>query len=1023
MPFFAERGAQFNLLGDGTWRRPQLGALGAILASWSLGRPEPTLVSIPTGSGKTAVALAAPFLLSSSPRRVLVLAPSQQLRRQLAEHFQSYTQLIARGVLPSGGGANVREIVGRVENWADLEPFDVVVGLPNSVSPVHYEVSVAPPKELFDLVIVDEAHHAPARTWLALLDHFPAPALLLTATPKRRDGQRIPGSLDFYYPLRRAMEEGIYQPIEPALLPPGASRRESDERIAAAATSTLGEDRHASSILLVRAGNVQRLTELREIYHEAGLELSVLHNGLSKSSQNTIVDGMRAGRIRAVGVVGMLGEGFDLPAIRIVAYHDKHKSLPATVQLIGRLARVDARFPQPSRLVTVNDIDVYPELRGVLRELYEEDADWSLILPGLLDAEVAREQADRSFAAGLPESISEIDPLQLAPIKRALVYELPADWEPPFLRDLAVEFGVGGPLLGGRILYSGVVESAGMLVVVVRYIDRPRWSTDPALADTRYELHVAIFRKAPRRDLPGLFLLNTDRPGARRTLERLLGLDAAATLAGPDRLGPYLDSLDRGSVSSVGIRSTNAATRGRATYRNYMGSGVDRGIRSVDVARSALGHAMFQVRTATGAANAGAAIEKSKIWMTVYGPLRELSEWADETARLLWFPQQTAQGPLLPGVERGHRLEAWPRSRPLAAEMSPHLLGLGLVLRGPEGVLGPIEDLDLYVNRDPTETLGEIEESDAQILAMVGVLNDRDAGQERCIWRGSVDPSGRVIAEQDVEVQRGFGAAQLLSEVLEQAPPTIYFLDGTTTIGPVRYDSRRASSSFDLSALRTTLWDDVDITAETRATAAGREAGTVSIHEHLEGYLRDLPRLGERRWILCNDGSGEIADYLVIEELASGEIALSLWHAKAASGSSPSVRIADFQVVVAQAIRSRSSLPSTGLWAALGRRLGGTESPAATLVGGSDDVLVLRHRLGLEVDDDRPDTPSPWTRSLPAIRGTIGIAQPGLSAGRLRDELEQAVATPGASGLLQLFSLLQDAAISDGADLRLLVSP
>ena len=33
----------------------------------------------------------------------------------------------------------------------------------------------------------------------------------------------------------------------------------------------------------------------------------------------------------------MLGEGFDLPSLRIVAYHDKHKSLPATVQLIGNI--------------------------------------------------------------------------------------------------------------------------------------------------------------------------------------------------------------------------------------------------------------------------------------------------------------------------------------------------------------------------------------------------------------------------------------------------------------------------------------------------------------------------------------------------------------------------------------------------------------------------------------------------------------------------------------------------------------
>ena len=149
-----------------------------------------------------------------------------------------------------------------------------------------------------------------------------------------------------------------------------------------------------------------------------------------------------------------------------------------------------------------------------------------------------------------------------------------------------------------------------MLVVVIRYVEHPKWSNDPALSNIRYELHVAIHRRSPRRTLPGFVLLNLDRKGLQRDFEKVLGLDGIATPAGPERLGPYLDSLDRLSVSSVGIRNTNAATRGRASYRNFMGSGVDRGLRTVDMARSALGHVMFQLRTTSGSTNAGAAIEK-----------------------------------------------------------------------------------------------------------------------------------------------------------------------------------------------------------------------------------------------------------------------------------------------------------------------------------------------------------------------------------------------------------------------------
>lgn len=54
------------------WRNPQRGALGALMAHWSLPRGAPALVSLPTGSGKSAVALPhAPVVCRLPRRRVL----------------------------------------------------------------------------------------------------------------------------------------------------------------------------------------------------------------------------------------------------------------------------------------------------------------------------------------------------------------------------------------------------------------------------------------------------------------------------------------------------------------------------------------------------------------------------------------------------------------------------------------------------------------------------------------------------------------------------------------------------------------------------------------------------------------------------------------------------------------------------------------------------------------------------------------------------------------------------------------
>jgi superfamily II DNA or RNA helicase len=151
---------------------------------WRIGRCHagPALISLPTGSGKSAVALAAPFLASA--QLVLVVIPSTDLRRQLAGAFTDLALLqridaVDRGCLPG-----IHELVHRVQDWQDIEQYEVVVASPSTISPVHYP-QVPPAANLFDLVVIDEAHHNSAPTWRAILEHFTAAkALLLTATPR-----------------------------------------------------------------------------------------------------------------------------------------------------------------------------------------------------------------------------------------------------------------------------------------------------------------------------------------------------------------------------------------------------------------------------------------------------------------------------------------------------------------------------------------------------------------------------------------------------------------------------------------------------------------------------------------------------------------------------------------------------------------------------------------------------------------------------------------------------------------------
>lgn len=411
--------------------------------------------------------------------------PSIELRRQLASVFRSEDALLRIGAVGQHGIPNVLKVAGKVDNWSDLEDADVVVALPNSISPSHYGVR-PPPIDLFDLIVIDEAHHAPALTWRSILEYFQNfRAVLLTATPRRRDGQRLPGEHIYRYPLRQALTDRIFKPVEAHVLdvPRPGDRVSADETIVDEVVRVLALAEHASSTALMRCATRGRATDLASLYASRALDIQVLHSGLGQATQQRIISGLRSGAHRAVAVVGMLIEGFDLPSLRVLAYHDKHKSLPITAQLVGRLARVDDRFPQPSVLITARDADVFPELTGVVRTLYEEDADWATIMPGIIDDEIDAHIADRSFAARFEPSTPIISVEALTPGRRAIILEVTpsVDWQPPFL-----DGGIPGALAIGRvfrgltIIYSALSPDNSTLLVTTELIVRPAWHNAPA---------------------------------------------------------------------------------------------------------------------------------------------------------------------------------------------------------------------------------------------------------------------------------------------------------------------------------------------------------------------------------------------------------------------------------------------------------------------------------------------------------------------------------------------------------------
>jgi hypothetical protein len=895
--------------------------------------------------------------------------PSRDLRSQLAAEFRGEFTLRRIGAVKGALKPTVEELKGRDIDWAKMASADVVVALPNSISPVHFDPRTAPSPDLFDLVIIDEAHHAPAKTWRAILDYFTsARAVLLTATPRRSDGKQLPGSHAFHYPLRLAIADGIYQAIDPFLLPvdEDASLEDRDEMIASEVIRLAQLAEHRSSVILIRGASIERAGKLQLLYARLGLETVVLHSAVPTAQRESIVDDWRSGSTRAVITVDMLAEGIDVPNLRIVGYHDKHKAVLSTMQFIGRLARVNSQFPQRSALVTALDADIYPSIQTAVRELYAEDADWVEVLPKLIDDQVREHKLDVEYLQAFIDSPPILSLLALSPLARATIFEARegSKYIPAYVSgELPDTLATGARIGGQTVMYAGVNEARTTLLMVTTALDTPKWYRgDAGLTTPKYDLHLFTWHKSAVTTQRDLLFVNTRDLKMSRAVREVLDSGGSLRNGSPSRIQDAFDSLERYGVSSVGVRNTFAGTPGTPAYSMFSGSGVERGLRDVDTASKALGHAMAQVETGDGITTAGMSSSKGKYWETRYLSLRQHDTFSSGLASRYWHPHAAASGPLLPDVARGVRTDAFPSAEVLFAELNVALVTGGWKLSDGRA----IDQFEIDLDRSVART------GDQLALAITDPKTGGGA-----VWQGYQDVEGVFhTTSQLSDLQKGFGLSLTFEDALDQFSPTIYFLNGNTVHGGMTYQPVSTSSTLPNITYDSWDWTGVDIRVESK-----KPTRTDTIHDEVERRLTIPARAGIDRWVLNNDGSGEIADHIVIELGSAGRPRVELWHSKYSVSTTPAARVDDLQVVTQQAVKSRRHITDRDFWKRLGRRLDGQESPAIHVISG--DVDKLKAICGLDADRSAESL----AEHPPTMEARVVIVQPGLSQSILVSKL------------------------------------
>lgn len=930
-------------------RNNQLGALTATIAHFTLSNDR-ALVSMPTGSGKTAVIMALCYALRA--HKVLVVTPSALVRNQIAEGFKTLGVLKDTGVLPkklpSPDVKEVENLLSTQALWEEAMVADVVVGTPNSISPAMPGV-ILPEAAAFDLVLVDEAHHSAAATWEELLNAFPqARQVLFTATPFRNDQKALEAKIIYHYPLEKAHEDGIFGNIQ-FFAVPSEDGQDMDRLIAQKAAELFKTDQEAGldHRLMVRVDQKSRATALKAIYDETPLKLEVVHSQYAMSTIKKRIEALKAGTLDGIICVDMLGEGFDLPQLKIAAVHSPHKSLAVTLQFIGRFARPGSKTGIAKFVAAESEYEV----EGA--KLFNQDAAWSTIIQDLSEHRVRNVLQDQEFyntfkAAQRTEVAFDLNgKLSLSsfsPYCHVKVYRIHGD--------VNLHAHLDGSSFPTR--YHSTSESFNTTVSVWQNTEIPKWTENPLIRDAANHLLVAHFDPDSR----FFFITTTSRLTETYDLimEKFLTEGSFAEPLSLPILRRAIAGWQNARFFNVGMRSRKAMM-GEESYRIITGSSADRVLGASDQQTYVGGHSFGSGVDVNGEEVLLGLSTSSKVWSHQYLGVRELVAWSDDLAAKLNNPDLDALHNPLSVLDAGFIVqELAPNLRhPIAVDWdhTVYLQDKKVVFQGPgEDVTCAMLNLDLKVTAF-TSTSIDFEVSCETASAQ---------------YRFSLQPYAHIRPLEDnpwtVHLLSNRKTTGTLIQYLNAHPPVFYFDDFSMLRGPVLHIWDSEGSVFDSSKLLPEDWAAANVNIQ-------REFGVclpkISIHDHLRNVL--LPRY---EFVFYDHSRGEMADF-VCGHMEENRLVLSLYHCKGAGGKKEGDRVDDLYEVCGQAVKSLQWAEKKRLNHKIKQRLQGQR--AKHLKGNLED---FKARI-----QDHP---------MACVNLRVYIVQPGVNSQNLTQKMQSLLA-------------------------------
>lgn len=851
-------------------RLPQYGALTAIQSHWTISQELATIV-MPTGTGKTETMIMT--IVSERIEKTIIVVPSDLLRKQTVEKVCSFGVLkdidvVGKNCL-SPNVALLKSVPKTTDDMDSLiEDINIIITTMSLVNKLSTELKEKL-KEFADLLIVDEAHHIMANSWIRFRnDYADKKVIQFTATPFRNDGKRMDGRIIYNYPLRKAQEEGYFQKINfyPIL---EFNDKKSDYAIASKAVECLEKDLRNGKdhILLVRTTKIKR-AEL--LYEEIYKTLYSQYNPVLIVSNMSAVDKKRnmkqikEGISRIIVCVDMFGEGIDIPNLKIAAIHDKYQSLPITLQFVGRFARSQNGLGDASVITNIAD----DSLKESLNELYAQDSDWNVLLSDMSEKAIGRELSLQELEKGFNgNGIDEISIKQIRPKVSMQAFTVNGynpmwdNWKQVFDEEKCKYY---------------LNNDQNILVIIEAADTKLEWTNYKEISNLNWELHVVYYNSVKK-----VVCINSSVKGVGLKLaESIFG--EAYSIRG-DCVFRCMHGINRLMLGTVGL---NSAFHGPVRYKMFAGVDIAQGINEAQKSNNTKSNLFGVGYDGNGKVSIGCSY-KGTIWSRWVENIDYWVKWCDTTLEKI-MDSSIDVGKILEGVLIPNEVFEFPQvpayriDWPIDLEMN--------------------NDYKTYIQSNYEEvplfncSIRLLEQSCTDSICFVV---ETESFFEKIKY--SINNEGYTFSFIDgdyLKIHYGRKDYELV-DFFKENPPRIKFIDQSTIEGNY-YITMKDRDVLQFPSELIESWDWANKGVDIRVESQGPEKKKNSIQYCI---VQSLLVNEDIDIIFDDDNAGEIADIIAVQ-MKEDEIEFEFYHCKYSHSSNPGHRILDLYEVCGQAEKS-----------------------------------------------------------------------------------------------------------------------